>query len=306
MIDVDSLLKEIYTEDTIYHYTKANTAIDFILYNQELRFNSSRKSNDPIESRTARRSTVYTGADVDRQKELEEILAVEELHKYTTHLENQFHQICFCKNKKGGLFGNQYYTSSFSGHEELFGFTKLRMWEQYADNYSGVCFAFSKEKILSLNKNKFDLLANNVKYLKFKNLPFSKIGNIQGNHVFRVGKEKYKRQIEKIVKKAFFIKHEDYKGENEFKIGTYYDKKKCNPEYIKGELILDNSMMLGIAGCIKAIFFSSYANENQKNELLNYAKKHNVPLIEIAWQHDSFELKDYKGWIELIEKFKQK
>ncbi|MEB2775576.1 hypothetical protein SYJ56_09660 [Algoriphagus sp. D3-2-R+10] len=50
MIDIFiDFLKNIYDGNT-YHYTKASTAIDYILHNENLRFQQARKSNDPIES----------------------------------------------------------------------------------------------------------------------------------------------------------------------------------------------------------------------------------------------------------------
>ena len=155
-VNID-FFKKIYSENIIYHYTKASTAIDFILYNGQLRFSPSRKSNDPIESRKARRGIVYTGSMAGKTLDKKTTQDANELSEYTSNLENQFHQICFCKNKPGESFASENYFGSFNGHEELFGFTKLRMWEQYADSYSGVCLAFSKKKIISKNESKIDV-----------------------------------------------------------------------------------------------------------------------------------------------------
>ena len=304
-VDIN-FFKRIYSEDIIYHYTKASTAIDFILYNQQLRFNASRKSNDPIESRKPRRSLVYTGTIADKTIERKATKDAIELCEYIADLESKFHQICFCKNDLGEPFASEYYISGFNGHEELFGFTKLRMWEQYADNYSGVCLAFSKEKIISNNEKEIELLKDDVKYLNFLELSTSKIGDIQGNYLTQVGKEKYKKQIEKVVNQSFFIKHKDYSGENEFRIGTLYDKDRCSVENIRGELVFDRSIMLDVSDCVKAIFISSYTNNNQKKELLKYANEIDVPIIEMIWHYDSFEPIDYKRQVEIVNKLVEK
>jgi len=296
-----TFFKKIYTDDIIYHYTKASTAIDFILYNEQLRFNESRKSNDPIESRNASRGTLYSCREDYSSIKQEEILNSRYLHQYISTLENQFHQICFCKNLMGEMFASEYYISSFHGHEEIFGFTKLRMWEQYADNYLGVCLAFSKEKILALNKGRIVLLEDDVKYLTFQELTIAKFGDFQGNQLLNVEIDKYKELIEEKVKQSFFIKHKDYIGENEYRIGTLYDINKCCLEYIRGESIIDKTIMLDISGCIKAIFISSYTNDKQKSELLKYAKKLDVPIIEMDWQYNSFEPRDYRKWMEFME-----
>ena len=79
-------------------------------------------------------------------------------------------------------------------------------------------------------------------------------------------------------------------------------KKKCCLENVRNELVFDKSIMLDISDCIEAIFVSSYANDRQKNDLLEYANRLNVSIIEMRWQHDSFEPRDYRKWMELVEK----
>ncbi|MCD4819051.1 MAG: DUF2971 domain-containing protein [Candidatus Cloacimonetes bacterium] len=299
-IDI-KFFKDIYKEDVIYHYTKASTAIDFILYNEQLKFNEGRKSNDPIESRKARRGTVYMGSEVDEPITKENALDSNYLNKYISCLENQFHQICFCKNHIGKDFASEHYLCNFSGHEEIFGFTKFRMWEQYADNYAGVCIAFSKKKILALNDNKNNLLKDDIDYLTFRELSEKKMGDVNGNLLSSLGRDKYKEQIEENVKKSFFYKHKDYAGENEYRLGTLYDKKKCCVEHIRGELVFDKTMMLNVSGCIEAIFISSYLNDRQKKDLLEYANNLEVSIIEMNWKYDSFEPRDYRKRVALVD-----
>ncbi len=299
-VDIN-FFKDIYNDDIIYHYTKASTAIDFILYNNQLRFNKARNSIDPIESRKAERRTVYYDAEVDKHKSEDHSQDVNELHNFLEDLEERFNLICFCKNRVGEDFASKYYVSPFEGHEELFGFTKLRMWDQYADEFSGVCIAFSKEKILSLNNEKFDLIEDDVKYLSFQELRLKKIDDIQGNHLVNVGKEKYEKQLQQSARESFFYKHFDYSGENEYRIGTFFDKAKCSIEIIRDEIIFDRTMMLDVSGCIVAIFVSSFANDRQKSDLLQYANRLNVNIIEMRWQHNSFKPWNYKEWIEFIK-----
>lgn len=296
--------KNLYNEDIIYHYTKASTAIDFILYNNQLKFKEYKESNDPIESAHARRGTIYTGAEVGKHLKIEDVNDTNELHDRISSLEKNFYQVCFCKNHMGEIFSSENCICDFEGHEEIFGFTKLRMWDQYADNFAGVCLALSKGKILSANEKKLNLIAGDVTYYKFRELSSMKMGDIQGNHLVNVGKEVYLNQIEERVKQSFFYKHLDYKGENEFRIGTLYNEKKCIVDWHKGKLVFGKTMMLDITNCIEAIFMSSYANDKQKDVLLDYANKLKIPIIEMDWKHDSFEPRDYKKSMELLEAFK--
>ncbi|KJD35783.1 hypothetical protein PW52_08595 [Tamlana sedimentorum] len=298
-----NFFKEIYNDDIIYHYTKSSIAIDYILYNEELKFGKRQYSIDPIESLKANGSVSFTGNYVDKEIDAKFSQELDKLAKRVFEMESAFSQICFCKNNIGHDFANKNYITQFEGHEELFGFTKPRMWERYADNYTGVCIAFSKKKILELNKKKYKLISKNVEYLKYRELNCRKVNNVSGNYLFKVGFEKYLEEIEKIAESSFFCKHTDYIGENEFRIGVYFDKNKCNVEEIKGELIFDKTMMLDIKSCIQAIFISSFSNEKQKRSFLEYAEKLNVPIIEMSWKHNSFEPIDYKETVKLFEKF---
>ena len=304
-VDID-FFKSIYNDDIIYHYTKASTAIDFILHNNQLRFNKARNSIDPIESSKARRATNYFGSEIDKNRSKQHYQEINGLHDLVDDLEERFNLICFCKNHMGEDFASKYYVSNFAGHEELFGFTKLRMWDQYADKFSGVCIAFSKEKILSLNSQKFDLIKDDVKYLPFQELLQKKIGDIQGNHLIHVGKEEYEKQLEQLAKESFFYKHIDYSGENEYRIGTLFEKDKCSLETIRDEIIIGRTMMLDISGCVAAIFVSSFANNRQKNDLLQYAYELNIEIIDMIWQHDSFKPWNYKKWIEFVNSIEHK
>jgi len=294
-MDIESL-KFLYNEDIIYHYTKANTAIDFILYNQHLKFSHRRESNDPIESRTADRVTMWTGPEVRKPISEKMDSDLEDLHESIISLENRFHQICFCKNQMGGVIANEKYRGDFEGNEEFFGFAKPRMWEQYADNYTGVCIAFSKNKILELNKD-LDLLKGNIKYLTYSKLSYKKLGDIYGNRLSKLDIEQYKKENEENVKISFFYKHKDYDGENEYRIGVLPNEDKFVCEVIRGELNFNKLKPLNVAGCIEAIFMSSYANNKQKMDLRKYANENklDIPIFELDWQYNSFRLLDRKS-----------
>lgn len=300
-VDIN-FLKNLYRKDIIYHYTSADTAIDFILQNNQLKFNNARKSVDPIESKKAQRSTTYHGPQAGDTVSKTDLDDANEIHKFVEDLEDKFNLVCFCQNRMGKYFANKSYISTFQGNEEIFGFTKLRMWDQYADKFAGVCIALSKEKILSQN-SKLDLIEGNIKYLSFQKLFLDKLSDIQGNYLKKVGKSNYLKQVEKIIKRSFFYKHLDYRSENEYRIGTLFEKTKCSAEIFKDEIICEN-IFLDISGCIEAIFVSSFANSKQKSTLLEYADKLNIKIIEMKWQHNSFEVEDLGEWNKFFQKTK--
>lgn len=290
-----NFFKKIYNEDIIYHYTKASTAINFILYNNQLRFSKRKKSIDPIESKMAQRRTIFYNAGNDDGKiKYDSYGLSDKLATEIRKLEELFCQICFCKNTLGSDFASENYHTQFNGNEELFGFTKPRMWERYADNYHGTCLAFSKKKLIKRNKDNYNLIYQDVEYLKYAELAERKIDYISGNYVNNAGYDKYKVELEKIVESSFFCKHIDYSGENEFRMGVYHDPDKCEVEKIRGEFQFFETMMLDFNECLEAIFVSSFANERQKEMLLKYANKFNVPIIEMEWKHNSFKALDYR------------
>lgn len=294
--------KSIYNDDIIYHYTKASTAIDLILFNNQLKFATAKNSNDPIESSDARRVTVSYRCKEESDNKIYK--DAERLHKYIEKQESNFQQICFCKNVPGDSFASEFYYNQFTGNEELFGFAKPRMWDQYGDRYSGVCIAFSKEKILALN-TKLELIEQDIEYLTYRKLSVTKVGDVQHDHLFDKGFKSYRSQLETQIRKSFFVKHIDYCDENEYRIGTMYRKDKCTAERIEDKWVLNKTVMLDISDCIEAIFVSSYAHTNQKNDLLEYANPRDIPLIEMRWLHNTFECIDYKKelkfWKEIIK-----
>lgn len=267
-MSINNFLKALYAEDIIYHYTKASTAIDHILFNNQLKFSHAKKSNDPIESAKANLRGIYYDSEANSSLSAQQYEDQNELIDSVIKLKDQFTQICFCQNQmeEDSLDINK--ISNWLGHEELFGFCKPRMWDQYADKFSGVCIAFSKHKILSRNSKKMEIIDGKVKYLKFQELSTSKLTSINGNYLAEVGKEIYKSKITQMIKQAFFYKHIDYIGETEYRIGCFISKDKCVPEVTQGEISFGNTMMLDISGCVEAIFVSSFANEKQKKNCL--------------------------------------
>jgi len=306
MIDMNiNFFKGIYNEDVIYHYTKSSTAVDYILYNEELRFSKRQKSLDPLESIIPNRSTFYkTGGLNDNKINSEHYNQSDDLVNYISELEQNFYQICFCKNTMGSDFASKNYLTQFHGNEELFGFTKPRMWERYADNYEGICLAFSRKRLLKRNKDKFKFIDKNIEYLSYIDLNCKKIDDISGNHLVKVGLDKYKEELKTAAEMAFFCKHSDYSGEDEFRIGVYYDSEKCGAEKIRGEFQFFESMMLDIQDCLEAIFISSFNNERQKQTLLKYADKFKIPIIEMVWKHNSFNAIDYRDSENLFKSLK--
>jgi hypothetical protein len=282
-----SFFKKIHIQDVIYHYTKAPTAIDYILNENQLKFSLRTNAIDPIEriSPDARVVSQYWGdEDVHEEvcnKNRDSAFA---LTKEVISIAKKYTQISFCRNEDCDFDFLNYFGDDFYGYEEKYGFTKPRMWEQYADNYKGVCLAFSKNKIESKNKNLLNL-SGIVEYKSYSELSL-KDNDVSLNAINNIGSKEYKRKLNRRLKEQLFWKHKDYIGESEYKICTS-----------------DNHLKLDIKDCLVAIFISEYTNQKQKDCLLEDANKYKVPIINIKWKNNSIELIDYRKEAQFIQEY---
>jgi hypothetical protein len=139
----------------VYHYTKASTALNHILKDGVLRFASYTGTNDPKETK-AWEFGLLTSEDRDLGKYKHNNLS----GWFSRELKSQAKLACFSMD-----------TPPLTGDHmaDLFrrGFTKARMWAQYAENHTGVCLVFDREELLTDVKKHFGnypLLHGNVLY----------------------------------------------------------------------------------------------------------------------------------------------
>ncbi len=298
MIDFNKFYNHISSDDIIYHYTKASTAIDYILFNKLLKLTPRNNSFDPVEifPSYSSVSNSWSGSKNDWDK-LHSIYAtdIKEIEEIIQNRIDKYVQVCFCKNK---ILDEDF--SNLSSQQESFGFTKPRMWDQYADKYTGVCIAFSKSKLLEKNKN-LDLIKEGQTDVSY--CTYSKLG-LKREHIFlntldELGRNKFEKFFIESLDNELFLKHIDYQDENEYKICTLFDKKESYP--IKHKNHFRYYMCLDIENCIEAIFMSSYANSNQKKSLRGYSKDLKVPLLQIKWGNTGIEIEDYESFMNIIE-----
>ncbi len=272
-------IPEIFSEsDTIYHYTKASTAVEHILFKRQLRLSPRARSNDPIEKVGFILGRSFYGTDgkihetLIKKYEKDANSIVQQIDNKVKYAK----QICFCLN---------HYSSEIEMGNPIrkddYGFLKPRMWDQYGDKYKGVCLAFSKQKILD---NKGIDIHSEIEYVDYYNLE-QNIDTIDLNSLDRIGFDVYNKNVQERVNGTFFKKHKDYKNENEFRILTY---SKNNYEFLD---IKD-----ALTGII--IPFSLINNEFIVEKLRNYSNEFNVELLYLDW--------DKNGISILSEKYFQK
>ena len=214
----------------IYHYTKPETLIEYIIPNRTLKMNTFKELNDPKESRF--------GATYITPKEI----GTEEFSSIKKQVEGFFNSrlkvICFSKDDKRIL------NSSYSDFVRFRGYTKLNMWAHYADNHKGACLIFDSSKIQkainSIKKTNDIVFEGNMNYERI-------LADRNKTQILRIGqpnaycfnfKELQKNLEKNIIKNIceykttyFFNKYSEWRNENEYRWILLTDSK--TPEYFK-------------------------------------------------------------------------
>lgn len=244
--------------NTIYHYTKSQTAIEYILFDKQIRLSPRNRSNDPIES--SKLSTGYGGIDLDENDENDAKKMLHELAKR----ESKLKQVCFCMNniKKEP---NEY---------EFYGFLKPRMWNQYGDNYKGVCLAFDKNE-LKKNKKIELKIESEINYLEFEDLKGSGT-HIDANEIRKEGYDNCKNKWMEKQNEFFSRKHQDYRDENEYRICTFSEN-----EY---EDINIEKSIRGI------IIIPKYVNNFILKNIAEYSEGMDLPLLYVNLNNNGLNI----------------
>lgn len=199
----------IQSDDALFHYTKKGIAIENILPQKRLRGSSLLNFSDFREGIVPRVVGTWWG-DEDKSKNMDII-------NYNTHiLKSQSKVFCFCSNSqyiediKATAYFNPNIRQDYYNFYPVFGFHKSRMWDYYAEGYSGTCLVFDKRQICETLKgsNLYYKKASEIEYYKDY---FSRINaNDLGNNV--------EDEALALLKNLIFIEDYDYRDENEFRI----------------------------------------------------------------------------------------
>ncbi len=199
--------------ELLYHYTKAETALEYILKNKQLRFSPIHNTNDPYEQC----NLVFS---IDTDHFCTENMNAKTMGEWMTKSFQVSHEIkngvkvfCFakddCKQRLAYNIGK--------------GFARPRMWAQYAEGSKGVCLEFDKTLLIQKMETDYSELGlefNDVTYpkegefadkvMKATSIPKDKIATLSTEELQTELLEKYKQIY-------FYTKHPDWKDEKEFR-----------------------------------------------------------------------------------------
>ena len=254
-------------KDTIFHYTKAKTAVNYILKNNQLKLNKRLKSFDPMENKEP---NVFYNIISKLQEHATNQDSYEIKEKLLNNYKN-LKQLCFCYNK-GKLIRPLKTGSDYVNYEYL-GCLKPRMWDQYGDYYNGVCLVFSKKLIEKHSRLTF----KKIKYSNFTDILRHNV-NIKKHEMEYHGKSKYYELLKDKYYNFYFQKHKDYQQETEIRL--YSDSANQNP-------------LFDFKDSLKAIIINApdkLGKGNYYEQIFEYAQTKNIDLISLDWDFDGFNV----------------
>lgn len=265
-------------EDTIFHYTKISAAIEHILYEKRLKFSRGLDTKDPREYRqwdiepflegTKYADKEFTAQWLEADVKLKQVMST-------------YRFACFCSND----FSER--KNSFDLPDDqtrLFGSDdRLRMWQQYSEDFYGVCIAFSARSIKhrlheQLGENVI-IHAERVHYKRELELHDRSLSNRDANDFMGQDKEEWARQfVWENLKRIFFTKHMDYRDENEYRI-VIHDPK-------------DAFELLDITGCIRAVLLGDRSKKVYEKIVKCFCDQQHIGCKRLKWLRGRLRLSD--------------
>ena len=201
-------------DDILFHYTSNEIALKYILKDKKIRFTPFGQLKDPRESKKWS-FDILNARPEDHKKMQEDVNSV-----FNDFIKTKCKILCLCSNSNEEInieenaiphYRIAYYTA---------GFTKSRMWMQYAANHTGVCLAFSREALnseLKASYGNYKKYSDAVEY-QYHLAAFVKAKKIDSRHLVKsCSKDIVKDYIDKYHHEYFFLKLKDFERENEYR-----------------------------------------------------------------------------------------
>ncbi|MCG3663827.1 DUF2971 domain-containing protein [Aliarcobacter butzleri] len=240
------------SDDAIFHYTKKETAIEYILNDKKLKFGFFHSTNDPYEYKD--RLTSATGLGHINDSLFNESMKL---------IDNTIKNAAFL---------------SFCGNSNNKGYEKPRMWSQYGQNHSGICLVFSKKSLIKTIENQLSndclIYGENINYKKisFEDL-YIYDDDLSVSQVVI-------NNIEENYQNFLFQKHLDYKDENEFRIILI---QKTENNFYK-------NIFVDISDSLKFIILGDSFPKVYLPTIKELSSKLNITYEKLEWRNNQYFL----------------
>ena len=255
----------------VYHYTRADTALDHILKDRTLQFGNYDNTNDPKESKNWE-----FDLGTNEERDLGKYKMSELSGWLSSELKHKTKLACFSMDTEP-LTGNHM--------NDIFmrGFCKPRMWAQYSDNHSGVCLVFHHEKLSKLINNAFEKdflsISGPVKYTNrniLRNLsnPDDQQYTINVDYLEAVGREAYvEAHLRTYFQRLFFEKMTDWRDESEWRYVVF--------THTEDKLYLD------IKNSLAGIIFGTNTKEIIIQSIMELTESWGIRYMGLKWKNCS-------------------
>lgn len=271
------------------HYTKTETVFK-ILETGELRIGQFKFTNDPRESKERNAALVwitYVSPPSDSNQKVDNIkkgrsslsfnhnegTVANQISREANRIAlEEWKVLCVTLHrppKAGTHIGDEVYNYSIRH-----GYSRPRMWAQYAENHKGICIIFDAVK---LNKIIHDTLGSQCKIFQgrvsydYKSLVFNTIpiNDPQANIVKRELIDGLRQLYFSSHKETFFIKHPDWRDETEYRWVLHSPQK--------------SSLYVPIKDSIKTILVGVDFPKVCERRLIKLCKELKISVGKIEW-----------------------
>lgn len=253
----------------LYHYTSTDTALDHILKDGTLKFNSFSEVNDPKERKEWDISPLVR---LNTNLSLEQYDAIS--REVSDILKANAKLVCFSRDKDETK-GSRQLDARFGR-----GFVKPSMWHHYAGKHDGLCLMFDSNKLQNAFAKQLDttrLVSGEVIYSNQGSLP-----RLQGD-TFIIDLTSVTNTVDYIsaiqshlnrfFAELFLRKLSDWAHEDEFR-WIYFD---VNPD----------PLYLEFGDSLEAIVVGEQVKESKSEEILRYCVKYRAEIANLNW-HNGF------------------
>jgi hypothetical protein len=198
--------------DLLFHFTDSCTATMHILPSGNLRLSPLGRTGDPIEYRFF--DIMIAGTNLPEFGELnrpwgEAVAAIDRVRREESFV------ACFCKRY------TEFERTLFDVTvEERSPYTRSRMWSQYADDHTGVCLVFDRDRLVKTAQQHAPGAPVTADLVRYQNGPFiDALPPIDFNRLDPSEAEAYVHDyVTQNAQDVYLTKDSDYRDESEFRI----------------------------------------------------------------------------------------
>jgi hypothetical protein len=255
----------------VYHYTKAETLIEYVLPNGTLRFSRFANVNDPRESKNWFFSFADPPADLNHAQINEQLNSI---------IKHSYRIGCFVTDVENAVWTEEGNDPLSMLYER--GHSRPRMWAQYGDNYHGACLVFNRDVLdrcirETAKEQDLTVFSSHVEYanppvlLNLNEPPQALLFPM-----FDVAEQGLewvaKQHVERHRDSFFFLKSEDWQQEREYRCAV---SSKDD----------DSDFYVNIKGALSGILLGDHFPEAGKAIVGKYAGEMEVSVAEMNWQN---------------------